>query len=58
MKGDEVKINFLGDSITEGALADTIEGKYTTLVANHFHAEECNFGCGVGKCKHNGVFGH
>ena len=39
-----MKINFLGDSITEGALADTIEGKYTTLVANHFHAEECNFG--------------
>ena len=39
-----MKINFLGDSITEGALADTIEEKYTTLVANHFKAEECNFG--------------
>ena len=39
-----MKINFLGDSITEGALADTIEGKYTTLVAHHFKAEECNFG--------------
>ena len=39
-----MKINFLGDSITEGALADTLEGRYTTLVANHFGAEECNFG--------------
>ena len=39
-----MKINFLGDSITEGALADTLEGRYTTLVANHLGAEECNFG--------------
>ena len=39
-----MKINFLGDSITEGALAGKIEDRYTTLVANYFGAEECNFG--------------
>ena len=39
-----MKINFLGDSITEGALAGKLEDRYTTLVANYFGAEECNFG--------------
>ena len=39
-----MKINFLGDSITEGALAGHIEKRYTTLVANALGAEECNFG--------------
>ena len=39
-----MKINFLGDSITEGALAGFIEKRYTTLVAEAFGAEECNFG--------------
>ena len=39
-----MKINFLGDSITEGALAGRIEKRYTTLVANALGAEECNFG--------------
>ena len=39
-----MKINFLGDSITEGALAGVIEGRYSTLVAQAFGAEECNFG--------------
>ena len=39
-----MKINFLGDSITEGAAATAIEFRYSTLVAAHFGAEECNFG--------------
>lgn len=39
-----MKINFLGDSITEGAMAGHIEKRYTTLVANALGAEECNFG--------------
>ena len=39
-----MKINFLGDSITEGALAGELENRYSTLVAKHFGAEECNFG--------------
>ena len=39
-----MKINFLGDSITEGALAGHIEKRYATLVANALGAEECNFG--------------
>ena len=38
-----MKINFLGDSITEGAGAD-LERRYTRLVADYFGAEECNFG--------------
>lgn len=41
-----MKINFLGDSITQGASAERPENMYTTLVANYFHAEECNFGVG------------
>ena len=39
-----MKINFLGDSITEGAWAGVVEKRYTTLVANALCAEECNFG--------------
>ncbi|MBQ8725709.1 MAG: SGNH/GDSL hydrolase family protein [Clostridia bacterium] len=39
-----MKINFLGDSITEGAFAGVLEDRYSTLTAKHFGAEECNFG--------------
>ena len=39
-----MKINFLGDSITEGAWAGLVERRYSTLVANALGAEECNFG--------------
>ena len=39
-----MKINFLGDSITEGASAGREERRYSTLVANALGAEECNFG--------------
>ena len=39
-----MKINFLGDSITEGACAGVVERRYSTLVANALGAEECNFG--------------
>ena len=41
-----MKINFLGDSITEGAIAGGLENRYSTLVAKHFQAEECNYGIG------------
>lgn len=41
-----MKINFLGDSITEGAGAGTPECMYTYLTAKYFQAEECNFGKG------------
>ncbi len=40
------KINFLGDSITEGAIASKTELRYSSLIAAHFGAEECNFGVG------------
>ena len=40
------KINFLGDSITEGAGASVRENMYTSLVAKYFNAEECNYGIG------------
>lgn len=40
------KINFLGDSITQGAIAEREEWRYSALVAAHFGAEECNFGVG------------
>ena len=39
-----MKINFLGDSITEGAFAGILEDRYSTLTAKYFGAEECNFG--------------
>lgn len=39
-----MKINFLGDSITEGAGAEIPENMYTYLVCKHFNAEELNFG--------------
>ena len=39
-----MKINFLGDSITEGAFAGILEYRYSALTAAHFGAEECNFG--------------
>lgn len=39
-----MKINFLGDSITEGAGADLPGNKFTSLVSNYFGAQECNFG--------------
>ena len=39
-----MKINFLGDSITEGAWAGLVERRYSTLVANALGAEEYNFG--------------
>ena len=40
------KINFLGDSITEGAGASTCENRYTTLTAKYLNVEECNYGVG------------
>ena len=39
-----MKINFLGDSITQGACASIQEKAYPSLVAKHFGAEEGNFG--------------
>ncbi len=43
-----MKINFLGDSITEGAGAGVPENMYSYLVCKHFGAEELNFGkCGT-----------
>ena len=41
-----MKINFLGDSITQGACAERPENMYTTLVADYFKAQECNYGVG------------
>jgi lysophospholipase L1-like esterase len=41
-----MKINCLGDSITEGACANHPECMYTYLTAKYFCAEECNFGKG------------
>lgn len=41
-----MKINFLGDSITEGACANHPECMYTYLTAKYFCAEECNLGKG------------
>lgn len=41
-----MKINFLGDSITQGAGAERPENMYTTLVADYFKAEEYNYGIG------------
>lgn len=41
-----MKINFLGDSITYGAGLDNPADRYSTLVAKHFGAEECNYGVG------------
>lgn len=39
-----MKINFLGDSITEGAGAGVPEKMFTYLVCKRFNAEELNFG--------------
>lgn len=39
-----MKINFLGDSITEGAIVTDSKRKYSSLVAQHFCGEELNFG--------------
>ena len=41
-----MKINFLGDSITQGAGAEGHENMYTYLTAKYFDAEECNYGVG------------
>lgn len=41
-----MKINFLGDSITEGAGAGALECRYSALTAKYFGAEERNFGVG------------
>ena len=41
-----MRINFLGDSITAGASAETLDGRYSSLVAKAFGAEEYNFGIG------------
>ena len=41
-----MKINFLGDSITQGAGAELPENRYTTLVARYFNGEENNYGVG------------
>ena len=44
-----MKINFLGDSITEGAFAGILEDRYSTLTAKHFGAEEAhNTACAEG----------
>lgn len=42
----KVQINFLGDSITEGAGASSREKRYTTIVCNRLGARENNFGKG------------
>ncbi len=39
-----LKINFLGDSITEGALADKQENCYVELVGKMLPAQVCNYG--------------
>ena len=41
-----MKINFLGDSITQGTGANCHEQMYTYLTAKYFNAEECNYGIG------------
>ena len=41
-----MKINFLGDSITQGALASREENKYLNVVAKYFGGETLNFGVG------------
>ena len=41
-----MKINFLGDSITEGACASTNDKRYSTLVCKMLGAEERNYGIG------------
>lgn len=41
-----MKINFLGDSITQGAGAGCVENQYTTLVCNKLNAEKRNYGIG------------
>ena len=46
MEKEMKKINFLGDSITQGACATKKENTYCALVAEHFKAQECNFGIG------------
>lgn len=46
MRIDKMKINFLGDSITEGACATSNEKRYTTLVCKMLQAEENNYGIG------------
>lgn len=40
------KINFLGDSITQGGGASSHENRYSTLAAKYFNAKECNYGAG------------
>ena len=41
-----MKINFLGDSITEGAGASSVENRYVNLVGAKFGAKVCNYGVG------------
>lgn len=41
-----MQINFLGDSITEGAGASSCEKRYTTIVCDRVGARENNFGRG------------
>lgn len=41
-----MRINFLGDSITEGAAASSAEKKYVSLVGDILGCEVCNFGVG------------
>ncbi len=41
-----MKINFLGDSITEGACASENDKRYTTLVCKMLGAQENNYGIG------------
>ena len=41
-----MKINFLGDSITQGAYATSPEKIYTALVCKAFGAKEENYGIG------------
>lgn len=41
-----MKINFLGDSITQGAGASSIELSYVSLVGQMLGCEVCNFGIG------------
>lgn len=41
-----MRINFLGDSITEGAGAQSLYHRYTSLVVKYFNAQEYNYGVG------------
>ena len=41
-----MKINFLGDSITEGACISAVDNRYSTVLCKRLGAIECNYGVG------------